>query len=557
MHNPVRRKTLFLVGLFFALSACSTDKKEEKNAFRMNLEDGLSTLDPAFARDQRTIWMTSQLFNGLVALDSNLKVTASLAHSWEISEDGKEYTFHLRDNVFFHKHPIFGKDSTRKVTANDVIYSLTRICNPKTASTGTWIFHKRIKGWEEFAKSPDKPLSGFEALNDSTVRITLSEVFPPFLSLLAMPYAFVVPKEAIDLYGSEFSRNPLGTGPFQFFRWKEGEVLILHKNPLYFEKQNGEKLPYLDAVKVQFMASRLTAFVSFLQGNLDFINGVTDTYKDEVLTPEGNIQPAYKDKYNFSFSPQLFTYYIGIMNDSAKYKENPNHPLLNASFRKALSAAIDREKFVKYLLNNIGYPANHGIMPLPASGFNAQKVKGNLYNPDYAKKIIQEFTQKEGKPITFSLNATPQYAFIAQFLQKEWENAGLTVKTEIKEGGALRKSVYEGSVQIWQANWIGDYPEGENYLGLLYSENFAPKGTNTTHYKNREYDALYQKAMKEPSDSLRWRYYSAMENIMLEDQPLIPLYYGRIFRISGKNIHGIVTNPMNDLTLKYIQKVEE
>ncbi|MBX7240443.1 MAG: ABC transporter substrate-binding protein [Bacteroidia bacterium] len=553
MQNPVL-KFLLTGGLCLILNACSLPKEEEKNVFRMNLEDGLSTLDPAYARDQRTIWMTSQLFNGLVALDSNLNVTPAIAHTWEISDDGKVYTFHLREDIYFHKHPVFGKDSTRKVTAEDVLYSLSRICNPKTASTGTWIFQKKIRGWDEFSKNPDQKLSGFEALNDSTFRITLSEVFPPFLSLLAMPYAFVVPKEAIDFYDKDFSRNPVGTGPFRFFKWKEGEVLLLHKNPLYFEKKDGQNLPYIDAVKVQFIASRLTAFISFLQGNLDFINGVTDTYKDEILTPEGNIQPAYRDKYNFSFSPQLFTYYIGIMNDSTKYRDNPSHPLLKASFRKALSAAIDREKFVKYLLNNIGYPANNGIMPLPARGFNTQKVKGNLYNPDYAKKVIQEFTQKEGKPITLTLNATPQYAFIAQFLQKEWENAGLIVKTEIKEGGALRKSVYDGSLQLWQANWIGDYPEGENYLGLLYSENFAPKGTNTTHYKNERYDALYQKAMKETADSLRWNYYAEMENIMLQDQPLIPLYYGRILRMSRKNIRGIVTNPMNELTLKYIQK---
>ena len=544
---------IVIVGLCGLFSACSSSIVEEKNVFRMNLEDGLSTLDPAFARDQRTIWMTTQLFNGLVALDSALQTVPAIAQSWEISNNGTVFTFHLNPNVFFHKHSVFGKDSTRKVTAEDVLYSFGRICNPKTAATGTWIFHNRIAGWEDFAKGKTDIPKGFEAVDDSTFRITLAKPYPPFLALLAMPYAFIVPKEGIDFYGKEFSRNPIGTGPFCFGRWKEGEVLILHKNPHYFENNHGESLPYLDAVKVQFIASRLTAFVSFLQGNLDFINGVNDTYKDEVLTPDGKIQPNYQDKFNFYFCPQLITFYIGIMNDPAKY-DSPNHPLLQPEFRKAMSAGIDREKFVKYLLNNVGYPANQGLLPNAALGFHATKVKGHVYNPDFAKRIIDEYTQKQGSPIALTLNTTPQYTYIAQFLQKEWENAGLQVKTEVKEGGALRKSIYEGNLQIWQANWIGDYPDGENYLGLLFSENLAPAGANTTHYHNATYDALYQKAMNQPSDSLRWEIYSQMENQMLQDAPLIPLYYGRILRITAKNITGLGINPMNDLTLKYVKK---
>lgn len=551
-----RKKNFGRVGFFLllllAISGCYTPTTApQKKIFRMNMEDGLTTLDPAFARDQRTIWMTSQVFNGLVALDSNLQTIPAIARSWEITENGTVYTFYLRKDVLFHQHPIFGKDSTRKVVAEDVVYSLSRIINPKTASTGTWIFKNRLKAWKEVEQNPEKINTCILALNDSTVQIKLDKNFPPFLSLLAMPYCFIVPREVVSFYGKNFGQNPIGTGAFRFFQWKEGEALILHKNPNYFETNAGKKLPLIDGVKVQFIASRLTAFVSFLQGNLDFINGVNDTYKDEVLTQDGHIHPAHKDKIRYKFSPQLITFYIGIMTDSSKY-QSPNHPLLYPDFRIALSQAIDRVKFVKYLLNNTGYPAENGLLPPAALGFDATAVKGNSYQPDSARKVIQKFLLKTDKNFEIVLNTTPQYAFIAQFLQKEWENTGIRVKTEIREGGSLRKSVYDGSLKIWLANWIGDYPDGETYLSLLYSGNYSPQGTNTTHYSNPRFDVLYEKATSEPLDSIRFRYYHEMENIMLQDQPLIPLYYGKIFRMTGKNIHNLGANPMNDLNLKYI-----
>lgn len=546
MHKAIFSICCLLSVLFFS---CQNTENQADNTFRMNLDEGLTTLDPALARDQRTIWMTSQIFEGLVSLDSSLTVKPAIAKNWELSEDGKTYTFYLRKDVAFHKHAGFGEDSNRKVVAQDVKYSFTRICDSTTASTGAWIFSNRIEGLKAYKSGKNKEISGFEVLNDSTFRIHLEKPYPPFLSLLAMPYSFIVPKEIVDVYGKDFGHHPIGTGAFQFFQWREGSYLLLHKNPNYYQ----QGLPYLSAIYVQFIPSKLSAFVAFIQQKLDFLNDIDNSYKDEVLTQNGEIQANYKSKYNFFLTPQLITYYVGVMTDSSKYLDK-NHPLLDKNIRKALAYSIDKEKFVRFLLNNLGYPANQGFIPNSAKGFSAEKVKGYNYQPEEASKIIRNYEQQTGKKLAITLYAATSRAYVAEFLQKEWERAGIKTKIEVLQPGTLRKEIYAGKPQLWLANWIGDYPDAEGYLGLLYTENAAPNGPNTTHFTNNDFDKLYKDALNESNDSLRYEMYHKMENLSIAECPLIPLYYGRIFRITQKNISGLSCNAMNFLDLKYVKK---
>ncbi|MEO0473881.1 MAG: ABC transporter substrate-binding protein, partial [Bacteroidota bacterium] len=275
----------------------------------MNLDAGLKSLDPAFARSRSPIWMTAQLFNGLVELDDELKVQPAIAHRWDISEDGTIYTFHLKQDIFYHRHPVFAMaglaDSSRHVIATDFVYSFSRICDPATASTGQWIFNGKIKGLAAFQAQEIDHISGFRAVDDSTFQIELVQAFPPLLGLLAMPYGFVVPHEIVAHYGEDFRAHPVGTGPFQFFRWVEGQSLILHRNPHYFEQEAGQSLPYLDAVQVSFIPSRLSAFIEFVQGRMDFIGDLDASYKDEILNLDGTIKEEYAEKYQFVLTPQL------------------------------------------------------------------------------------------------------------------------------------------------------------------------------------------------------------------------------------------------------------
>ena len=207
--------------------------KKEQNAntryFRYNQASGISSLDPAFAKDQANIWACNQLFNGLVQMDDNLVIRPAIAKSWEVSDDGLTYVFHLRTDVRFHEHDLFG-GKPPLVTAKDVIYSLSRIISPETASAGAWLFNDRLNANEPFS-----------ALNDSTFQLKLKVPFRPMMGILSMQYCSIVPQKIAEHYGKEFRKNPVGTGPFRFKAWREHEALIMEANPHYFEKDEAGK----------------------------------------------------------------------------------------------------------------------------------------------------------------------------------------------------------------------------------------------------------------------------------------------------------------------------
>lgn len=296
---------LFLVVM---ISSCRHESENaDKTIFRLNLATPLTSLDPAFASDQSNTWSVNQLFSGLVQLDTTLNVRPCLAKSWEIADDRKTYTFHLRNDVFFHDDACFPNGKGRKLVAADVVYSFYRLIDPTTAARGNWVFQNIVDS-----------ISPFYAINDSTVKIKLQQPFAPFLQRLSIQYCSVVPKEAIDLYGKDFRSHPVGTGPFKFLKWEEGELLILHKFENYFERdEQGNKLPYLDAVNIQFNTNKSTEFLKFLSGELDFVSDIDAALKDNILTKEGNLQEKYNDKIKLLKGPYLNVEYFSILMDTS------------------------------------------------------------------------------------------------------------------------------------------------------------------------------------------------------------------------------------------------
>ncbi len=544
--------TIFFFQVLWISCVDKTSQTLSKQVFYMNLDAGLSTLDPAYARDQASDWMTAQIFNGLVELDTALAIRPAIAKSWKISDEGMTYTFYLRDDVLFHEHPELGKSNTRNVVASDFVYSFTRICNPQTASTGQWVFNGKISGLQAYLDGLKNEISGFRAVNDTTFEIRLTRPFPPFLGLLAMPYCKVVPHEVVSALGEDFRVNPIGTGPFRFYDWEENHYLILHKNISYYERIHGEALPYLDAIKVSFIPSRLSAFIEFLQGKLDMLNGLDDSYKDELFNTDGTLREKYIDSFRIVRAPQLNTEYLGILVDSTL---NPDHPLLDVRVRKALNYAIDRQKLVSYLLNEMGYPAQVGFIPRGMPAFAPEKVQGFTYDPVRSRKLLEDAGYPAGAGLAeLTLHSTPKYENISEFIQKSFENVGVRLRIQNLQGGALRTEIYHSQIQFWRASWIADYPDGENYLALFYSKNHSPSGPNTTHFSLPAYDNLYEAALQVPNDSSRYILYQQMENMMLQYAPIVPLYYDRSLKLVQYGISGFYSNSMNQLILKYTHK---
>ena len=529
--------------LILLFSGCRRDDadRDPRTVFRYNEAADITSLDPAFARDQANIWAVNQLFNGLVQVDDELAVKPCIARSWEVSGDGLQYTFHLRNDVFFHDDPCFPGGKGRKVVSEDFLYSFSRIIDPATASPGSWVF-----GWT----AENEP---FGAPDDSTFVIRLKKPFPPFAGILTTQYCCVVPEEAVKHYGGEFRRNPVGTGPFRFAFWKEGVKLVLRKNLNYFETENGQRLPFLEAVSVTFLPDRQLAFLEFVKGKLDFISGIDPAYKDELLTREGNLNPKYAGRISLLRKPYLNTEYLAIQVDPASSLMK-DHPLRIRAVREAINCSFDRRMMIAYLRNNIGVPGCYGILPPGLPGADTS-VRYGRYDPERAAKLLAGAGFPGGKGLpSFTLHSSADYLDICKYIQFQANALGIDLKIEVTPPAALKEMKAQAKLPFFRASWIADYPDAESYLSLFVTENFCPAGPNYTHFSDAGYDRLYRQAMAETDDSVRYGYYREMERLMMEQSPVIILYYDEALRFVQNNIRGLGINPMNLLSLKKVRK---
>ncbi len=531
---------LYLLMLFIS---CSGKKETEtRKAFRYNESKGITNLDPAFARRENEIRPIFQLYNGLLEMDDSLNVRPSIAKSWTISSDGLAYVFTLRKDVFFHDHALFPNGKGRKVNAHDFAYSFNRIHDSKIASPGLWIFSQVDTASQK----------GFRAINDSTFAIQLKKPFSSFLGLLTMPYCFVVPHEVADFYGRDFRNNPVGTGPFMLKIWREGEKLVMVKNPNYFEvDKSGVRIPYLDAIAITFITDKQSEFLEFLKGNLDFLSGVQTAYKDELITRSGLLNPKYKNKYKLLTQPFLNTEYLGFMIDSTIIK----HPYQRKALRKALNFGFNRSELIKYLRNNLGTPAYNGFIPKGLPAFDDQ-LNAYYFNADSARKYMAQAGFPNGKGLPeIVLTTTADYVDICEYIQHELSEINIPVQIEVSNGATFREMIAHSKVPFFRGSWIADYPDAENYLSLFYSNNFSPSGPNTTHFSNKKYDELYESALRESDESRRNELYKQMNRIISDESPVIPLFYDMVVRICPTNISGFTGNAMNTLKLKFVKKL--
>ncbi len=533
--------------VFLTIYSCGSYNSDTsvKKVFRYNEAAGLTSLDPAFAKDQSIIWPCLNLYNGLVQLDTALRIVPAIAHSWEISGNGKIYTFHLRKDVFFHSNASFlTPDSTRRVIANDFVYSFHRLTDTKLSSPGAWVMKPVLHDEKGNIK-------GIYSKNDTTLIIELENVYPPFLGLLTMPYCSVVPKEIVENYGKDFRSNPCGTGPFQFSYWKEGVKLILLKNENYFEFDGNNRLPFLDALEISFLSDKQSAFIEFLKGRLDFLSGADPAYKDELLTRSGHLQPKYGDRFIMETQPYLNTEYLGILMDN----DNPTMlPLTIKKIRQALNYGFDRRKMISYLRNNMGTPGIYGIVPPGLPSFDSSLVAYE-FDPEKVKQLLIESGFPNGQNFPeIILSTTTNYQDLCEFIKSQWEEFGFKIKIDINQAAVHRKMIAEQKLGFFRGSWIADYPDAENYLSLFYSPNFAPVGPNYTHFKNKRFDQLYESAASEINDSVRYQYYREMDKIIIDESPVIILFYDKVLRLYDKNISGLGTNAMNLLILKNVRK---
>ena len=555
----MRNVWLGLVALVFLTAGCGQRQCDEENLaiFKYNESAGILTLDPIYAKDLPHIWACNQLFNSLVAFDDKMNLVPMVAKSWDISEDGKTYTFHLRNDVLFHEDTCFYVQSafrqaqrpsvvevpepvegptSRFVTAQDFVYSFNRVVDKRLSSPGMWVFSSVKQEGDQYA---------FTALDDTTFQIELSKPFPPFLGILSMTYASVVPHEAVEYYGDDFRSHPVGTGPFKFQYWKENVKLVFRKNPNYFERDEaGERLPYIDAVSISFLIDKQVAFLEFIKGKFDFMSGIDARHKDELLTYDGQLRQKYEDKIDLITEPYLNTEYFSFFID-------PNDSLgpdRSRALRQAVNLCIDREKMLRYLRNGIGEPGTGGMIPVGLPGHS--NTIGYGYDLKRAQRLAAE-NHLEG--YLLQLSTVADYADIGKFVQSQVEQIGLQCKMEVMPPATMRSMRSNGSLQFFRSSWVADYPDAENYLSLFTTSNFAPSGPNYTHYTNPKYDKLYDKALLCNDLEQRAKYYTEMDSLMMQDAPVVVLFYDEVLRFVNKRVTNMGSNPTNLLDLRRVK----
>ena len=543
------QKTYFLFVILLTsvlLNSCSNKQNNSnKSVFSYNEPAGIISLDPAFSRDQAHLWVCNQLYNSLVKLDDSLNIVPSIAHSWEISEDGLLYTFHLRNDVYFHNDSSI-TNLTRKVVASDFVYSFNRLLDPETASPGAWVLSNVKKTDGKYA---------FDDLNDSTLTIILKQPFPPFLGILSMKYCSVIPHEAVEFYGTDFRRHPVGTGPFKLQNWIENIKLVLRKNPNYFKKHNGEQLPHLDGVAVSFLIDKMTAFMEFVKGNFDLISGIDPSYKDELLSRSGQLKSKFTNRFTMIEGPYLNTEYLAILVDTSLPSANSNNPLQNINVRKAINHGFDRQKMIHYLRNGIGTTETKGIIPKGMLAYDPNADYGYDYNPEMSRNLIKEAGYSPNNPIPeISLVTTPDYLDLCKFIQAQLKDVGIRILIEVSPTATVREQKAHGKLNFFRASWIADYPDEENYLSMFYTQNFAPNGPNYTHFSNTHIDSLYLASFSTIDKVTRINQYRTIDSLIMEEAPVAILYYDKVIRFVQKDVTGMTINPINMLNLERVKK---
>ncbi|HEY4798530.1 MAG TPA: ABC transporter substrate-binding protein, partial [Bacteroidia bacterium] len=355
----------------------------------------------------------------------------------------------------------------------------------------------------------------------------------------------------VDKYGEDGMRvKAVGTGAFMLKTVKEGEAVILNKNPNYWAKdKDGNQLPYLDAVRYSFIKEKKQEFLEFRKGNLDMLYRIPTENIQDIL---GELDKAKENKpFDLQVSPAMSVFYYGFL--------HPVKPFDDKRVCLAFNYAIDRQKIVDYTLKGEGIPATYGIVPpatnFEAKGYNFKALKGYTFNVDTAKKLLAQAGYKDGKGfphLTLQINSGggDRNVLTAQVIQSMLkENLNIDINIETLPFAQSLDKIETGQSLFWRSAWIADYPDPETFLTLLNSANVPPNLTdrayvNPMRFKNSKYDSLFTIALKEVDDKKRYDLYTQADQVEINEGAIMPIFYDEIYRLIQKTVKGFDVNAM-------------
>jgi len=531
--------------------------------FRLNELENVRSLDPVGINDNVSHHVAHQIYDVLVDLDSALQLIPALASSWEISEDGLLYTFHLRSDVKFQDNACFPDGKGRKFKASDVKYSFDRVCDPRTGTLGFDFYKNYVEGASEFfdevtlarkeSREPNlSDVSGYIAKDDSTFQIKLKKPFGPFIYYMCLGFAYVVPKEAVEKYGKDFFQNPVGTGPYIFVNWSPDLELNLKRNPDYWEKdEHGNQLPYVEEIKFRFLKDLSQQMLEFQNGNLDECYRIPNESFKSIVTSEKTLTPEFS-QFVLQKNPSLSLQFYGFLTTGKIFN--------NEKVRQAFNYAIDRDKILKFVLNGQGYMgAIYGIVPPPMPNYDVKRIKGYTYDLNKAKQLMAEAGYPDGKGFPDAIlqinSGGDRNIQLAESIQNMLKEIGVNLKMNIMQFAQHLDNIDAGRADLYRLGWIADYPDPENFLNLYYGKNVPkdPKAIspiNSFRFQNPEFDALFEKAISTTDQKERYELYYKAEQIATDKAPSLLIFYEEDYRLIQPYVKGFPLDPMHRINFR-------
>ena len=488
--------------------------------YRLSLTDNPDTLDPAKFTGVDAEGVARRIFNGLIKFDPNLNPKPDLAASWEISDDGLAYTFHLRQDVRFH--------NGRKFVSDDVRYTYERLLRKETASHRAWVVGG-IAGADELRRGVADSLAGLTTPDKFTVVIRLKEPFAPFLCHLGMGNTAIVPHEEIEKTGTPFGRRPVGTGPFRFAQWGDNNLIALARNDAYFLGP-----AKLKGIRFRIIKEPFVAFQEYRAGNLEHC-AVPETFYEKIKS--GPLRAELRSVATLS------TYYLGVMMTRAPLGNQPH-------LRRALNYAIDRTYLCEKILGGSHAPAK-GIIPPGLPAYNAQ-LEGYAFSPERAREeIVKAGYGPDNPPPVFTLYhrskaPTPR---VAQAIQTDLKRVGIRVDLCPRDLGTVKDAVNRQKTDLFYLSWIADFPDADNFLQLFDSARHGAAG-NRARYADPETDRLLARARTTTDPALRIAASRRLEQKLLADAPWVVIShkqtqlllkpYVRNFRLTAMDVGASV-----------------
>lgn len=534
--------------LMVIVASCTKKQVSNEKVLNVSVPQKVKGMDPIYASDRYSNNEVAKIYEGLLEYDY-LKRPYTLVPNLsqdlpKVSEDGLTYTFTIRQGVFFHDDMAFTGGKGRELVAEDFVYSLKRLADPKLQGLGWWLIDGKITGLNEWREkyanadkvSYDETIVGLQALDKYTLQFKLTKPFPQFLYALAMPFTFAVAKEVVEHYGQEFINHPVGTGPFVLPKFEQTNRIVYTKNPTFRKKTYpceaseefkadgltadcGKQLPLIDKIVVEILVEDQPRWLNFLKGKIDYISVPKDNFSSAIPDSKNLSEDLKKNGVNLLISPSLDVTYTAFNHDLDLFK--------NVKLRRAMSLAYDVSQSNKLFYNDTALPAQ-SVVPPGIAGYmdsykNPYRSYGEAENIEKAKKLLAEAGYPGGKglpEITYDCPAGTVSRQVGEYFKKQMEQIGVNAKIVQNSWPELQNKINKRSVMTYGIAWGADYPDAENFLQLLYGPNKAP-GANGSGYNNPEFNELFVKSAVMQDSPERTALYEKLNRIAAEEVPWI------------------------------------